>query len=196
MTSWYLVTTVPHRERTVARILRAFSIPHHLFVECRQHVWRGRLIERLHPVFPGYVFVACWNLWDLVRSIGGVLGFVRFNNELVVVKNHVIDSLVAASVDDVLPTPQVPIVSRFCDGDRIRIQGTGMFAGRTGRFVRMLAVGQALIEVDLFGRWVSVPADDRDLEIDIPRRRRRRRRRRREGGYRQIGSVAGVAAAA
>jgi transcription antitermination factor NusG len=173
--AWSLVQTAPHAERHVSRMLRAYGIVHHLFQELKQHVWRGKVIERAHPLFPGYLFVRT-ALWDLVRSICGVLGFVKAGERIAHVDDHVIDTLVKAAVNDVLPVRAAPVVSRFGAGDRVRIVGTSLFAGHLGRFQRMLTMRLASIEIDLFGRWISVPVDDRDLERDIPRRRRRRRR--------------------
>lgn len=179
MTDWSLVVTAPHRERTVARMLATFDVPHHLFQELRQQVWRGRIIVRPYPIFPGYVFAAAQGLWDCVRGIVGVLGFVQFGERISVVPNGTVQQLVDASVDDVLPLRVVPAISRFGRGDRVRVHGAGVLAGHFGIFQNMLAGTQALIEIDWMGRWVPVPIDERDLEleIDAPRRRRRRRRR-------------------
>src|SRR5262245_14476973 len=167
--------TAPHRERAVATVLTAYGFDFHLFRERRQLVWRGKVVERLRPVFPGYCFVAARGWWDLIRSIGGVLGFVELGGK-VFVDDRVVNALVQASVDDVLPVQVKPIACRFEHGDAVRIQGTSVWAGQAGRFDRMLIAHQCVIEVDCFGRWISVPCDQRDLERDIARRRRKRKR--------------------
>jgi transcription antitermination factor NusG len=176
MTSWALAVTAPHRERAVAQMLTAFDVPFHLFQELRQQVWRGRIIAKPVPVFPGYVFCLP-GLWDRVRSIGGVLGFVRFGERHAVVDGAIVEELVKNSVNDVFPLRAVPAVSRFRSGDRVKIQGTSLWAGHAGVFLRMLVPQKAVIDIDIFGQMVAIPIDEQDLELDAPRRRRRRRRR-------------------
>src|SRR5262245_2764773 len=176
-TGWSLVVTAPHRERTVQRMLRALDIQHHLFQELRQQVWRGRIVTKPFPLFPGYIFCAL-GVWERVRSICGVLGFVMAGERVATVKEATVEELVRASVDDVLPLRVVPIVSRFHSGDRVRVQGANVLAGQVAIFQRMLVGTQALVEIDWMGRWVPIPVDERDLEIDAARRRRRKRRRR------------------
>jgi transcription antitermination factor NusG len=174
--SWSLVVTAPHRERAVAAMLATFELPYHLFRELRQQVWRGRVITKPFPIFPGYIFAQCHGLYDTVRAIGGVLGFVRFGEQTVFVEDKVVAQLVDASVDDVLPLRVVPAVSRFHSGDRVRVQGANVLAGQVAIFQKMLLGNQALVDIDWMGRWVPVPIDERDLELDISRRRRRRKR--------------------
>jgi transcription antitermination factor NusG len=177
MTGWALVATAPHRERAVAAMLSAFGIPFHLFQELRQQVWRGRIIAKPFPSFPGYLFVRP-GLWGRIRSIGGVLGFVRFGERHAVVGEGVVEELVKNSVDDVFPLRAVRAVSRFRPGDRVRIQGTSLWAGHAGVFLRMLIPQKAVIDIDIFGQMVAIPIDEQDLELDAARRRRRRRRHR------------------
>jgi transcription antitermination factor NusG len=176
MTGWALVATAPHRERAVAQMLAAFGIPFHLFQELRQQVWRGRIIAKPFPVFPGYVFCLP-GLWERVRSICGVLGFVRFGERHAVVDGATVEELVKASVNDVFPLRAIPAISPFRSGDRVRIQGTSLWAGHAGMFLRMLTPQKAVIDIDIFGQMVAIPIDEQDLELDAPRRRRRRRRR-------------------
>jgi transcription antitermination factor NusG len=176
MTGWALVATAPHRERAVATMLAAFDIPFHLFQELRQQVWRGRILTKPFPVFAGYVFCRP-GLWDRVRSIGGVLGFVRFGERHAIVDGATVEELVKNSVNDIFPLRTIPTVSRFRPGDRVRIEGTSLWAGHEGVFQRMLIPQKAVVDIDIFGRLVAIPIDEQDLELDAPRRRRRRRRR-------------------
>ena len=178
MAGWALVVTVPHRERAVARMLAAFDVPYHLFCELRQRVCRGRIITRAYPVFPGYIFVQLVGLlWERVRTISNVLGYVKLGQNVDLVEDRVVQQLVAASTEDVLPLVTAPIVSRFKPGDRVVVHGEGVLAGQTAVFQRMLVGTQALIDVEWFGRWVPIAVDERDLDLNVTRRRRRRRRR-------------------
>lgn len=177
--SWSLVVTVPHRERAVAKMLDAFGCPFHLFQELRQHVWRGHIVERKHPIFPGYIFVLLHGfLWERVRSIVGVLGFVTVGERVATVDNKVVTRLVEASVEDVLPMLVAPPITRFHAGDRVCVVGgTSVLGGQVGIFQRMLVGTQAVVEMEWMGRWVPIAVDERDLDFDTTRRRRRRQRR-------------------
>jgi transcription antitermination factor NusG len=176
MSGWALVMTAPNRERAVARMLEALDIPFHFFQELRQQVWRGRIVAKPVPAFPGYVFCLP-GLWDRVRSICGVLGFVRFGESHAVVDGATVEELVKNSVNDVFPLRIISTVSRFRPGDHVRIQGTSLWAGHAGVFLRLLVPQKAVIYIDIFGRMVAIPIDEQDLELDAPRRRSRRRRR-------------------
>ena len=193
--TWSLLITVPHRERAVSRMLGAYEVSHHLFQELRQHVWRGRIIERPHPLFPGYVFVRCYGLlWDRVRSIVGVLGFVQLGDRVNLVEDRIVTGLVAASTNDILPLQIAPPVTRFKAGDRVRVgNGSSVLAGHIGIFQRMLIDTQALIEVDMFGRYVPIALDERDLDLDLEVARRKRRQRRRPHSGSRLASNSAVA---
>ena len=181
MSGWSLVVTAPHRERAVARMLTAFGIDHHLFQELRQQVWRGRVVLKPRPAFPGYVFCAP-GYWERVRSICGVVGFLSFGERHAVIDRATVDQLVAASVDDVFPLRVAPTSSRFRPGDRVNVQGDSVWFGQVGTFQRMLADTQALVEFECMGRSIAIPIDERSLELDLAAPQRRRRRRRRGSG--------------
>jgi transcription antitermination factor NusG len=189
VSSWSLAVTAPHREAAVGRMLRYWDLEHHCFKERRQIVHRGRIVERLYPIFPSYIFLQAQNYFDRVRDILGVIDFVRIGQDVVSINEQVIGELVdAADEEDVLPVPEVPTVSRFHVGDRVTIIGPSIMAGQQATFQRMLIGTQALVDLDWMGRAVPLCVDERDLTgmtITTDNRRRGGRRRRRQRNNRR-----------
>lgn len=173
-------------------MLRYWELEHHIFRERRQIVHRGRIVERLYPIFPSYVFVAAQNYFDRVRDILGVIDFVRIGQDVVSIGEHVIEELLSSADDeDVLPVPEQPIVSRFHVGDAVLIVGPSVMAGQRAIFQRILIGTQALVDLDWMGRMVPLCVDERDLTpITAPTGRRRGgRRRRRQRHHRVISAL-------
>ena len=55
---WAMVVTAPNSEHIVSRELRdRHGIPHHYFKRMTTRVHRGRVIDKLLPAFPRYIFV-------------------------------------------------------------------------------------------------------------------------------------------
>jgi transcription antitermination factor NusG len=186
---WSLAVTAPHREAAVSKMLHYWDLEHHCFRERRQIVYRGRIVERLYPIFPSYIFVAAQNYFDRVRDILGVIDFVRIGQDVVSISERVINELLsAADEEDVLPVPEPTTVSRFHGGDRVAIIGASIMAGQQAVFQRMLIGNQALVDLDWMGRMVPLCVDERDLTgVITPTARRKRRRggRRRSHQYKR-----------
>lgn len=173
-----LVCTAPHRERAVVHLLTVHGVPHHWFREMRQVVSRGQVVWRPRSLFSGYVFaMVASDQFDAVREILGVIGFVMLGDRIAVVNDRVVEALVRASVNDIMPIQIRPPVSRFNSGDRVLIQGASMLAGQVGVYQRMIGEHEAVVEIDAMGRYIAMPVDERDLSLDVVRKRRRRRRR-------------------
>jgi transcriptional antiterminator RfaH len=60
---WWLIHTKPRHEKTLARELRAFEVPHYLPVTKCKSVTRGRTRMTRAPQFPGYLF-----LWGILEQ--------------------------------------------------------------------------------------------------------------------------------
>src|SRR5262245_39345212 len=169
-------------------MLRAINAPCHWFREPRQHVWRGKLVTRLVSVFPRYLIaspLALSRCYSGRTQINGLHGPVRFGNEIATLSDELVAAMVAASVDDVMPARTVAIASRFEPGDQVRILGDHLLAGQSCRFCRMLAPAAAVVEIDMLGGWLSLPVDDRELElVSRPKKKPKRRRPPRHVRYR------------
>jgi hypothetical protein len=162
---------------TKFKVLGYWEMPHHIFRERRQLVHRGRIVERFQPIFPSYIFVDPTGRFRTVEEIIGVIGWLRLGENIAEVDETIVDGLVAAGTNDVLPVPERPIASRFFTGDRVQIVGPSVMAGQIGIFQRMLTPLLALVDLDWMGRMVPLSVDERDLFPERAARRRHRRQR-------------------
>jgi transcription antitermination factor NusG len=170
-------------EASVSRALKSLDFQHIVFKIRRQIAARGRLLEQVRPVFPGYVFVVARDAWIVLRNIVGVLGFVHFGDRLENVPDDVVEGLRAqADADGVLnwSLPDGGAEPRLRQGDAVQVTLSG--ATYRGAFFAYLAFDRAIIHLDWMGRMVPVSVNLCDLGLEVRRssgsRRRPRRRRR------------------
>ena len=182
--AWALITVAPNMETSVSKVLTCLDFDHIVFRVRRRIVYRGRVIERILPVFPGYIFVLARNAWRAIQEIIGVLGFVRtLDGRPETVPNRVVNGLRAQSDEKGVLSwpPPAYISSRFRVGDIVRVYPAGIPEGLRGVFHQLLTPERAVILLDWMGRMVPLSVDERDL-IAVPQRRKRRRRRRNSQG--------------
>jgi hypothetical protein len=169
-----LAVTAPNREFVTARKLAQLNFDHHLFKIRRRGVFRGRPIDKLAAAFPGYLFIAAKEQWDLLRERCGINRYVHRNLPI-----STVPSLVAqADAQGILPT--IERASRFAPNERIIVRGASLLSGHVGVFQNMVSEFEAIILLDWMGRFVPVAVDERDLIhlTENPKGRKRRRRRR------------------
>lgn len=188
--------TAPNLESRTTVIFTRLKYEHHLFCHRIRSVIRGRVIERLRPAFPRYIFVKIVAdvMWREVMDIGGGRFVRSYEYGLpVIVPQHEIDDLVQRQQDGVLPNP---LLSRFQFGDQVRIVGEYNFAfGNVGVYQYPVAAGRALVLLPWFnGAWSRTEIDERDVERVVKRERRDRGRHRR-GGQRRHHTIDLVASA-
>lgn len=173
--SWSLAVTAPNREFVTARKLAQLNFDHHLFKIRRRGVFRGRPIDRLAAAFPGYLFIAAREQWDLLRERCGINRYVHRNLPI-----STVPSLVAqADAEGVLPTLERK--SRFALNERVIIRGASLLSGHVGLFQNMVSEFESVVLLDWMGRFVPVAVDERDLiqaSTETVKGRKRRRRRR------------------
>ena len=180
MDSWSLAITAPNREFAISRLLTALGFDHHLFTVRKPLVHRGRVIERLAPAFPGYIFVLANSAWIFLRELIGMIGFVHFGDGPIVVPEHVVENLrKQADAFDTLPSLAIlPGPSRFASGQRVRIGGMTAASGCIGIFQRTILPNHAVILLPWLGQMVPTTMDERDLEPADERRLQQKKRRR------------------
>ncbi len=99
MASWYVVHTKSRQETSARDHLERQSFHTHLpLVQAPRHR-RGRWQSLTEPLFPGYLFI---NL-DIesqnvvpIRSTRGVIGLVRFGNQLCPAPNGLVEELISS----------------------------------------------------------------------------------------------------
>lgn len=189
--TWALAMTAPNIEHRVAAIFSQLKYEHHLFCHRVRSVNRGRVVERLRPAFPRYIFINMISLsWHRVLEIAGVSRFVcGYESGPIVVPSAIIEELVARQMDGALPNP---LASRFRFGDKVRVVGEQTFIfGNIGIYQYPVAPDRAFILLPWFdGAWSRTEIDERDIEPLAESRRDRGRRRR--GGKRRLSNNQGL----
>jgi hypothetical protein len=168
---WCLATSSPNREALISRVLSALEIEHRIFYI--------RKANTIAPIFPGYVFINADN-FDLVKSVTGILGFVKVDGQTVNVTN-VVEKLEEEGRGTNLLPREDAIPSRFQCGDRVQVQGSDhLIFGRIGQFQHHLDNGKASVLLPWFnGTLVPTVIKESDLEhVTVTHQRSRNRRSR------------------
>ena len=159
--NWALATIVPNCEHRVGAELRRRNLPHHIFRIKQRVVARGRVVDRLVPAFPRYVFVPAQECWETVRKVADFTGLVSASCD------QVVSDLTARAPNGVLPsTPRLSV------GDRVRVA----MLGSVGIFQRFVGMDKACVLLPWFNRMVETVVYEKDLE-KVARTHRSRRRR-------------------
>lgn len=181
MPSWTLATVQPARELTIARRLTSHEFPIFLPKVVARVCLRGRVVDRLRPAFPRYLWLDALGRYHELRTVFGVVDFLKTGP----IVDLAVNGLMAVTDQNgVLPIPEA--TSRFTRGDPVRIRGNGLLAGHAAVFDRMLDGGKAIVMVDWFGRPCPTPVLMDDLlaepKLEVkPAKRRRHRRGHRKG---------------
>jgi len=165
-------------------MLDCHRFDHIIFRMRRRIVFRGRIVERLVPAFPGYVFVKALQCWDLIREIIGVIDFVRHGNEVATIHPVIVNNIAAnADSEGVLNFRELEKASRWREGDKIRLC-EGVFSGYQAVYKFPLSEEQSIVEIDWLGRWSPVNVDNDVIEtVTLDKRKRRRGRSRGRKSY-------------
>lgn len=177
-----LAISPTNRELSIARALTRWKFPNLVFKIRTRAVHRGRLVDRLRPAFPRYIFCDALDNYAHMRARFGIIDFVRGDDQrIAIVPDEALTSLRdVADHDGVLPTPDKSS-TRFKSGDHVMIRGASMLAGHPAIYQHAVDETRAVILILWMGRWCPTAIDERDLENETkppeaPRRKRRRRR--------------------
>jgi hypothetical protein len=173
VTDWALVTTMPSTELVVSQDLERRLLPHRLFKRRMRVAHRGRLVERLVPAFPRYVFVPEEDCFSLVENIPNLTGVVSFGRDRPArVRQHVIDQIAASCTsDDVLVEAEDSSRTGLKFGDEIFVDAA--IRGR-GRYCHATGGGRAVVLIEWLGRSIFANVNECDLRRRPPRRGRQR----------------------
>lgn len=175
--AYQLIMVAPNMEASVSRALTSLDFEHWIFRVKRKAVHRGQIIERVAPVFPGYIFVWARNAWAVIKNIIGVRGFVRFGDGIEDVPSHVVEGLCAQADDNGVLSWSTPVydVPGFMPGDTVSVflsQGVTL----QGQFQSLIGPDRAVILLDWMGRMVPVSVNVSECNPVASTRRRPRRR--------------------
>ena len=178
---WYVIRTKPHCDYIAAESLQNEDLEL-FFPRCKTP--KPKPGRNDTPFFPGYLFLRfdfSKQDWSRLKSLPGILCWVRFNGELPWVPDDIVAD-VAKRVEDI--NASGGLWTRFKRGQYVRV-----VTGRLESFAEVLEEpkspqSQVRVLLELMGQmvsaqvpWHSLQADQ--LDDDTPRRLRRTRGKRR-----------------
>ncbi len=145
--SWYLIQCKPRQDERAEENLRNQSFTCYRPQRRMQHIKRGKQVEAVESLFPGYLFVRLDRLqdnWYSIRSTRGVARLVAFGTEPAVVPSELIEYLHTHECD-------TPVACQFSCGDTVRIT-EGPFSELEAIFLRNDGDERAILLLTLLHR--------------------------------------------
>ena len=96
--AWYLVQSKPRNEMRALENLVRQGYETYLPLMEVERLQRGKLLKKMEPLFPRYLFLHLEegnDNWGPIRSTMGVAGLVRFGQAYAVVSDDVLEAVVA-----------------------------------------------------------------------------------------------------
>ncbi len=163
--SWYVLQAKPRQESRVTFHLHKRLPSLEVFVPLMEvpQKRRGRKLNLLEPLFPGYLFATIPpdpSTWTVVRWTPGVKHILGCGEIPVPVPSGLIVELKAKVAEHGFVRPGIP----FVPGERVRLR-EGPFAGLEGIFERELSpAGRVRVLVQLLSRTTPIDVDVLELE--------------------------------
>lgn len=177
MGTWLAVVAKPNASFTTAKWLDRLALDYFIVKRRVTTVVRGRKVDRVLNAFVDYVFVrAPLEMWENVRRLLSVIGFVHVGENVATLSNSEIERMrKLCDADGVLIEYEDGRV--FKPGDAVRIKD-GVFYGHEGTFHSYQEPGCACIQVPILGREVPmyIGVDEIELIVRAVKRKRRRER--------------------
>jgi transcription elongation factor/antiterminator RfaH len=151
---WYVVRTLPQRERHAVRQLtnQGYRVFLPLHLKTRRHARKVETVSA--PLFPRYLFTVVDRTQDRWRSINGTLGVERLlmsGGEPQPVPRGLVESLIVAADDD----GTVHFDFSLHEGQSVKVIA-GPFADLIGRLERLDDRGRVSVLLELMGGSVRV----------------------------------------
>jgi hypothetical protein len=186
--SWSLALTRPQTEFAVSRAIQRWwpEQKHIVFRVRKRIVCRGKVREVERPAWPRYLFLhEVAGIWGELRGrISAISDFVREGQRIALLPDPVVTSLLAASSNGVLPSPDLPN-PRFRFGDQVVVRNLPGLPQAT--FQQFIDEDTAIVLLPWLGAERPATVCERDLmpfvEVkprEAPRRKKRHRRNRRK----------------
>lgn len=160
--TWFLAQLRPNGAPRAALNLRRQGFTTFLPQFIEPAVVRNRPVERLKPLFPGYLFVQADRLeprWTTINSTFGVSRLVSLDRRSpTAVPPEIIQALIDACSEDGVLRPPRPLAP----GDTVELR-TGAFFGRFGTVETLSDSERVSILLDCMGRAVRVSLPLRDV---------------------------------
>jgi transcription elongation factor/antiterminator RfaH len=158
---WYVVYTLPHRERSAQLHLRnqGFQTFLPLLSKTSRHARRYNTV--LAPLFPRYIFVAfdvTRTRWRTINGTRGVTTLIMQDDRPAPAQSGIVETLIASSS----PAGEVLFWRDAVTGDRVRLIA-GPFAGQLGILQRLNSAGRVQVLLEIMGTQILTKLHMRSL---------------------------------
>ena len=151
---WYVVQSKPGQAERAAQELQNQGYEVFCPTITVERIRAGKRVEKVEPLFPGYVFIELSELtsnWRPIRSTRGVARMLTFGNKPAVVPDDVVEGLrdrVRAQTELHNLEPQQPVFIK-----------EGPFSNLNAVFLEYDGEKRAFLLLELLGRWqkLSLP---------------------------------------
>jgi transcriptional antiterminator RfaH len=157
---WAVARTCPQREATALYFLKLAGFTTYLPRIMQTRTVRRRVVDRVSPLFPSYVFVLITLQWHAVNNAPGIGKLIMDGDHPAHLADAVIDEIRQREHRGFVALPPEP--ARFSPGQQVRITG-GPFEGHRGLWAGQAAQDRERVLLGLLGQRdvpVEVPADD------------------------------------
>jgi len=159
--TWYLVQSKPRNElRALENLVRQGYETYLPLMEV-ERLQRGKLLKKMEPLFPRYLFLHLEegnDNWGPIRSTMGVAGLVRFGQAYAVVSNEVMEA-VRERTQDIKKT-------LFAAGDAIRVV-SGPLLGLEGVFEIADGEQRSFVLLEFMQKQQRVSVSTADLRAEL-----------------------------
>ena len=152
MTCWYVVYCKPRQEEVAEENLLRQGFRVYLPRVRSTRRRRGQWVDAVEPLFHRYIFIQVdptWRSTAPVRSTRGVVGLVRFGEQLAVVPDEVINALLQR--EDPASGLHQDNRPLFCVGDPVKLVD-GPLAGMEGIFAQEDGEKRVTVLLELLGK--------------------------------------------
>ncbi len=159
--AWYLVQSKPRNEARALENLVRQGYETYLPLMEVERLQRGKLLKRMEPLFPRYLFLHLEegnDNWGPIRSTMGVAGLVRFGQAYAVVSNEVMDA-VRERTQDIRK-------SLFESGDNVRVV-SGPLLGLEGVFEISDGEQRSFVLLEFMQKQQRVSVSTADLRAGL-----------------------------
>lgn len=157
--TWYLVQSKPRNEaRALENLLRQGYETYLPMMEV-ERLQRGKLLKKMEPLFPRYLFLHLEegnDNWGPIRSTLGVAGMVRFGLAYATVPDPVVDAI--------RERPQEIRKRLFTAGDSVQVVG-GPLIGLEGVFEIADGEQRSFVLLEFMQKQQRVSVSTADLRV-------------------------------
>ncbi|MFT7529286.1 MAG: transcriptional antiterminator RfaH [Gammaproteobacteria bacterium] len=149
--NWYLCYTKPRSEQQASVNLQRQGYINYLPLYRESRNQRGKLVTKIEPMFPRYIFVALdteTDNWAPIRSTFGVSALVRFGLKPALVADELISILMKKEDDEGV---QSAPMREFESGQSVRVH-SGPFKDYEGIFLAKNSNERVFVLLEVLGK--------------------------------------------